>query len=136
MPRYVCAYRVRGKDHDGYCSGEDAKHYPPLDKYVIKTLQKDEYVESPRELEWTDRGCTSGESGYCRGFWQKYSLKYVLDVKDANWVDDVDDYESFIKDHIWRINSKIKDERDVEDSDDGDEDGNDDGDDNDGDKDE
>lgn len=115
MPRYVCVFWMEGKDHDGYCSGEDARDHEPLDEYVIRTLYKDNLINSPSDLEWVDDGCTSGGSGYCYGFGQSYTLRRILEVIDTTVS------KGDLRRHIANIHSQIQDEEDDDEEEDGDE---------------
>jgi hypothetical protein len=109
---------MEGKDHDGYCSGEDARHHDFIGEYVIRTVDRDTLIESPDDLEWTDDGCTSGGSEYyCHGFYQTYSLNRILDVLDVpNDVTRAD-----IRQHIQTMNRKIEENADEDEDEDADE---------------
>lgn len=113
MPRYTCVFLMEGYDHDGYCSGEDARDHENIHEFVVKTVDKSDLVDSPRELEWTDDGCMSGGSGYCHGFWQSYSFRRILNMTDApSHMSKAD-----IRRHIASINSQVKKDDDEEEDD-------------------
>lgn len=80
-------YRVVTKDHTGYCSGmesetdgttaskrlEEVQDLPellPISMFENQVLKDDEYDYSKFDRE--ERGCTSGGSGYCKGFGSLY----------------------------------------------------------------
>ena len=115
MPKYVCAFKMQGKDHDGYCSGEDARTHECVEEYVVATIRKDRLIRRPADLEWTNVGCTTGGSGYCKGFSQSYTLVSVLKVLDVSR----EMSKADVKAHIAAINGQIEssDEDNDEDSD-------------------
>lgn len=108
---------MEGKDHDGYCSGEDARDHDLINEYVVKTIDKRDLVESPHDLEWTDDGCTSGGSEYCHGFYQSYLLHRILEVQNAP----SEMSKADIRRHIAYIQSKITEEDEEDEEDDEDE---------------
>ena len=51
MPRYVCVFLMEGKDHSGYCSGEDARDHEETATYEIGTLHQDDLIRSSEDLK-------------------------------------------------------------------------------------
>jgi hypothetical protein len=75
MSFYKATFAISGKDHDGYCSGEDADNYETIDDPIRITLFVKTFdpVGCASDLNHDHIGCTSEMgSGYCEGFEQHY----------------------------------------------------------------
>ena len=74
---YKVRYHVVGTDHCGYCSGAEADNNI-VDFYTTKKRPMKKRISDIKELNYVNRGCTSGGSGYCCGFGQTYIAKSII----------------------------------------------------------
>lgn len=67
--------QILSVDHKGYCSGQEG--YEEDEEFIE---EKNEIIIIEKDkLEVKYYGCTSGGSGYCKGFYTKYK---IIDYKD------------------------------------------------------
>ena len=82
---YTVRFHTTGNDHDGYCSGVEADtDGNTVNEYKIKKIMKDRLVTSIDTFDIYEPGCTSGGSGYCKGFNQYYEAIRILFISIYN----------------------------------------------------
>lgn len=81
--QYIVEFRVVGTDHCGYCSGAEADEEEDFKIQVkTKTIERYTQVKTLRDFNFTHEGCSSGGSGYCRGYEQRWRALRILSVEN------------------------------------------------------
>lgn len=78
---YTIRFRVRGNDHQGYCSGAEADEENEVDFNKKKVIENVPLAERLDTFDHTEHGCTSARgSKYCTGFSRRYKAVKCIDV--------------------------------------------------------
>ncbi len=92
---------MKGQDHDGYCSGEEANDssdilicYDLMDKQNMPKLNKNKFTR--QRFDYVHHGCTSGGSGYCKGFHQSYSTIWARSIEGTRYLMALKDVYAFL----------------------------------------
>ena len=78
---YTIRFRVRGNDHQGYCSGAEADEENEVDFNKKKVIENVPLAERLDTFDHTEHGCTSARgSKYCTGFARRYKAVKCIDL--------------------------------------------------------
>jgi hypothetical protein len=90
--KFLVKFLVEGPDHRGYCSGEEADgssdvrvRFELFDTH--HELDENGFSKRKEDLDYENEGCTSGGSGYCKGFHQSYVAKWARCIESTEYLD-------------------------------------------------